>query len=172
MNKKIKPAVYAGFLLFLSMLIHSKYMHEALKQASKCKSSCDVPIGAVITLDGKIIARAHNQVEKNNSAIAHAEILAINKAIKNIGFKRLLDCDLYVTLEPCSMCAGAIVLSRIKRIFYGAPDPKAGAVDSLYSIASDPRLNHRCIIQGGILRDECSKVLKDFFKELRASKNG
>ena len=139
----------------------------ALSEAKKSLISADVPVGAIIVKDNKIISRAHNQIEQKGDSTAHAELLAIQKAIKKIGYKHLLDCTLYVTLEPCSMCAGAIVLARIPRVVYGATDPKTGACGSLYNIINDNRLNHRCEVISGVLEDECSKLLKDFFKKLR-----
>ncbi len=148
------------------------YINEAIKQARKCSASEDVPVGAVIVQGGKIIARGYNQVEKRNNSTAHAEIIAIERAIKKVGYKHLLDCDIYVTLEPCPMCSGAIVLARLRRLVFGAFDPKTGAATSLYNITSDERLNHRLEVLGGICEKECSLMLKDFFKKLRERKNG
>ncbi|HOM03976.1 MAG TPA: tRNA adenosine(34) deaminase TadA [Candidatus Kapabacteria bacterium] len=148
------------------------YINEAIKQARKCSASEDVPVGAVIVQGGKIIARGYNQVEKRNNSTAHAEIIAIERAIKKVGYKHLLDCDIYVTLEPCPMCSGAIVLARLRRLVFGAFDPKAGAAASLYNITSDVRLNHRLDVLGGVCETECSLLLKDFFKKLRERKNG
>jgi tRNA(adenine34) deaminase len=147
--------------------IHTKYMQEALKEARKALKFGDVPIGAVIVSDNKIIGRGYNQVEKKNDSTAHAEIIAIKSAIKKYGYKHLLNCTIYVTLEPCTMCSGAIVLARIPYLVYGAEDPKAGASGSLYAITDDKRLNHRCQITNGILADECSIIIKDFFHKLR-----
>lgn len=148
------------------------YINEAIKQARKCSASEDVPVGAVIVQGGKIIARGYNQVEKRNNSTAHAEIIAIERAIKKVGYKHLLDCDIYVTLEPCPMCSGAIVLARLRRLVFGAFDPKAGAAANLYNITSDVRLNHRLDVLGGVCETECSLLLKDFFKKLRERKNG
>ncbi len=148
-----------------------KYMHEAIKQARRSLLAEDVPVGAVIVKDGKIIARGYNQVEKRQNPIAHAEIVAIEKASKKLGYKHLLDCDIYVTLEPCAMCCGAIVLARLRRLIFGAYDPKTGAAVSLYNITNDPRLNHRLEVLGGVLQDDCVALLKNFFKKLR-NKNG
>lgn len=145
-------------------------MKEALREARKALKFGDVPIGAAIVSDGKVIGRGYNQVEKKNDATAHAEIIAINSAIKKIRHKHLLDCTIYVTLEPCAMCSGAIVLARIPNLVYGAEDPKAGACGSLYSITDDKRLNHRCHITKGILGEECSDLIKKFFQELRSGK--
>ena len=146
---------------------HTFFMKEALKEAKKCSKHEDVPIGAVIVLNNKIIGSGYNQVEKLNDPTAHAEIIAIKKAIKYINYKYLINAILYVTLEPCSMCAGSIVLSRIKKVVYGASDPKAGACGTLYNIIQDKRLNHRCEVVKGVLEDECSALLKEFFKKLR-----
>ena len=143
------------------------FMSQALKEAKKALLHNDVPIGAVIVKDNKIIAKAHNQVEKNNDSTAHAELIAIKKAMKKIGYKHLLDCDLFVTLEPCSMCAGAIVLARIKNLYFATDDPKAGACGSILNIPNNKRLNHQVNIYSGILQYECSIIIKDFFKQLR-----
>ena len=147
------------------------YMLEALKEAIKTTSYGDVPIGCVIVKDRIIIGRGYNQVEKCGNSLAHSEIIAINEAIKNINYKHLLDCELYTTLEPCPMCAGAIVSARIKKLVYGASDPKSGYCGSLHNTVLDERLNHNCIIEKGVLEKECSDLLKDFFKKLRIEKN-
>ena len=144
-----------------------KFMKEALKEAKKAYKKLEVPIGAVIVKDNKIIARAHNLRETKKQACAHAEILAIEKACKKIGAWRLEECDLYVTLEPCAMCAGAIINSRIKNLYIGAMDEKGGAVGSKINLLKDIKLNHTVEVESGILEEECSKILKDFFKELR-----
>ncbi|ROL61442.1 nucleoside deaminase [Bacteroidetes/Chlorobi group bacterium ChocPot_Mid] len=146
------------------------FMREALIEAEKALKSNDVPIGAVVVRNGIIIGRGFNKVEKKQNSIAHAELVAIKKALSVVNSKHLLQCSLYVTLEPCSMCSGAIVLSRLKRLVYGAKDPKSGASGSLFSITDDNRLNHRCIVTGGVLEKECSKLLTDFFKQLRKQK--
>ncbi len=143
------------------------YMNEALKEAKKALIFHDVPIGSVIVFDGRIISRAYNQVEKQNDPTAHAELLAIKKAIKRIGYKHLLNCQLYVTLEPCSMCAGAIVLSRIEKVIVGTMDPKSGACGSIVNIIQNSSLNHRCDLEFDVLQNECSMIIKDFFKNLR-----
>lgn len=148
-----------------------RYIREALKQAYRSLKAEDVPVGAVIVRNGEIVARGYNQVEKRQNPIAHAEIIAIEKATRKLGYKHLLDCDIYVTLEPCAMCCGAIVLARLRRLVFGAYDPKTGAAVSLYNITNDQRLNHRLEVVGGILKDECSEILKNFFKKLR-KKNG
>ena len=147
------------------------FMREALSLAKQAAQNDEVPVGAVVVKDGKIIGRGRNQREDQQSAISHAEIEAITEANKTLGSWRLEDCDLYVTLEPCPMCAGAIFQARMKRVYYGAPDPKAGAVDSLFSLLSDSRLNHQVEVHSGILKEECSSILKDFFRKLRSSSN-
>ena len=148
------------------MDIKEKFMHEALKEATKALKKDEVPIGAVIVKDDKIIARGHNLRETKQNSLCHAEIIAISKACRKLGNFRLEDCDLYVTVEPCPMCAGAIIQSRIKNVYYGTPDNKYGAVDSVYNIfkiESNHKVNSEC----GILKEECSTIIKDFFKELR-----
>lgn len=150
--------------------IHTFFMQKALKEAEKSLESGDVPIGTVIVFEEKIIGRGYNQVEKLKDPLAHAEMIALRKAVKKIGYKHLLDCDMYVTLEPCSMCSGALVLARVKRLFIGALDKKTGAALSLYQIPKDERLNHRIEIHKGILEQECSQIIKTFFKELRNRK--
>jgi tRNA(adenine34) deaminase len=142
-------------------------MRLAIKESMKCTHSMDVPIGSVIVKDSQIIAKAHNEVEKRLDPTAHSELLAIRKAIRKIGYKHLSDCIIYTTLEPCSMCAGAIVLARIPVVVWGADDPKSGAGGSVVNLLQNPKLNHRTKIINGILADECSLLLKDFFKILR-----
>ncbi len=142
-------------------------MKTALREARKAAQKGEVPVGAVIVKDGKIIGRGHNLTEKKQSALVHAEMAALAKASKKLGSWRLNDCDLYVTLEPCTMCSGAIVLSRIRALIYGAEDPKAGAVVSTARVLDNPKLNHRVNLSGGILKEECSRTLTDFFKEVR-----
>ena len=144
-----------------------RYMLEALRQAAVGSARGEVPVGAVIVKDGEIIARAHNCIETDKRSSAHAEMIAIEEAEKSLSAKWLTECTMYVTLEPCSMCAGALVLSRIERLVIGTNDPKTGACGSLFSIATDERLNHRIEIRRGVLRDECSAVLKEFFRERR-----
>lgn len=142
-------------------------MKEALKQAQKAYDKLEVPVGAVIVKDGKIIARAYNQKEEKQDTINHAEILAIKKASKKLGSWRLLDCDMYVTLEPCSMCAGALIQSRIRKVYIGALDEKTGACGSVLNLLNDYKFNHKVEVETGILKDECENMLKKFFKELR-----
>ena len=149
---------------------HEKYMHLAIKEAIKAAEMDEVPIGAVIVKDDKVIAKAHNLKEKHNQATHHAEILAIQKASKKLGTWYLKDCDLYVTLEPCMMCMGASVLSRVRHIYYGTDDPKGGAIQSVISFIEIKRLNHYPEATPYILKDECSKLLKDFFKMKREQK--
>ena len=146
------------------------YMKHALKEAQKAYIKGEVPVGTVIVKAGKIIARAHNLREKNNDPTAHAEILAIKKAAKKLGGWRLTGCDMYVTLEPCAMCAGAIIHSRIARLYLGAMDSKAGAAGSILNLFSEDRFNHSVEIESGIMEQECSEILKNFFKSLRKNK--
>jgi tRNA(adenine34) deaminase len=142
-------------------------MRAALAQAHAAAAHHDVPIGAVVVRDGAVIAARHNERELSGDPTAHAEVLAIRDAAAVVGHWRLLDCTLYVTLEPCVMCAGALVNARIGRIVYGATDPKAGAVESLYQVCGDERLNHRPPVTGGVLASECGQLLKDFFAARR-----
>lgn len=145
------------------------FMKEALKEAQKAYKKGEVPIGCVIVKDGKIVTRAHNLKEKKNDATAHAEILAIKKAAKKLGGWRLDGCEIYVTLEPCSMCAGAIIQSRLNRLIFGAMDAKAGAIGSKLNLM-DIEFNHKVEVVQEILEGECKGILKSFFKELRDKK--
>ena len=149
-----------------------KYMKEALKEAKKAYKKLEIPVGAIIVKNGEIIARGHNQKETKYDTTKHAEIIAIQKASKKIGAWRLLDCEMYVTLEPCPMCAGAIINSRIKKVYIGASDEKTGAVGSVLNLFTDYKFNHNVEFQKEILQPECEKLLKDFFKELRKIKKG
>jgi tRNA(adenine34) deaminase len=142
-------------------------MRRALELAREAMSLGEVPVGAVIRRDGRTIAEAFNLRETLDDPTAHAERLAITLAGRALGSWRLDGCTLYVTLEPCPMCAGAIVQARLPRVVYGARDPKAGACDSLYRLASDPRLNHRADVQGGLLAEECGAILAEFFRGRR-----
>ena len=142
-------------------------MKEALKEAKKALNADEVPVGAVIVYNNKIIARAHNQIEMLKDATAHAEMLALTSATNLLGNKWLLECSIYVTIEPCSMCAGALVLSRIRRLIYGAHDPKTGACGSVLNIVNNKKLNHAIQIKSGILERDCSLLLKDFFLKKR-----
>jgi tRNA(adenine34) deaminase len=145
------------------------FMREALRQAQKACDAGEVPVGALVVLAGKIIGRAHNQVELLKDATAHAEMLALTQAEAAVGDWRLTECDLYVTKEPCAMCAGALVHTRIRRVIFGCPDPVAGAVGSVVNLLQMPGLNHRCDIASGILQNECSAILQDFFRKRRES---
>lgn len=146
------------------------YMQEALKEAKKAAALGEVPIGAVIVYKDEIIARAHNLRETTQNALTHAESMAIQEACSKIGSWRLEETTLYVTLEPCPMCAGAILQSRVPRVVYGARDIKAGCVDSLYRLLNDPRFNHECTVTEGVMAEECGQILTDFFKALRDRK--
>lgn len=146
-------------------------MLEALKEAKKAYKKGEIPVGAVIVKDNKIIARAHNLKETKKDTTKHAEIIAIQKASKNIEAWRLIDCEMYVTLEPCSMCAGAILQARIKNLYIGAMDEKTGACGSVLNLLEDYKFNHKVEIQRGILADDCEYILKEFFKELRKKKS-
>lgn len=145
-------------------------MKEALKEARKAYNKLEVPVGAVIVKDGKVIARAYNQKEMKQDTINHAEILAIKKASKKLESWRLVDCDMYVTLEPCSMCAGALIQSRIRKVYIGALDEKTGACGSVLNLLNDYDFNHKVEVETGILKEECEDMLKNFFKELREMK--
>jgi len=149
---------------------HEWYMKQALKEAKKAYAKEEIPIGAVIVKNGEIIARGHNEKEFKNDATLHAEMTAIKKASRKLRSWRLNGCDMYVTLEPCAMCAGALIQARIRRLYIGAPDPKAGAVGSVLDILGVEKFNHKTEVVYGILEDECSAILKDFFKELRSGK--
>jgi len=145
-----------------------EFMLLALEEAFRAKGLGEVPIGAVLVgKEGEIISRAHNLRETACDPTAHAEILAIREGAKKLGGWRLSDTTLYVTLEPCPMCMGAIVLARVKRVVFGCRDPKAGALVSLYTIGIDLKLNHRVEVEEGILREECEKVLREFFRDIR-----
>lgn len=150
--------------------IKEKYMKEAIKEAKKASKKLEVPVGCVIVKDGNIIARAHNQKETKTDTTKHAEILAIQKASKKLEAWRLLDCEMYVTLEPCSMCAGAMIQSRIKKVYIGAMDPKTGACGSVLNLLQDYPFNHIVEIETGIEEEKCEQVLKEFFKKLRELK--
>lgn len=149
-----------------------KYMREAIKQAKKAGANQDVPIGCVIVFEGKIIARGYNRRNVDKTTLAHAEILAIKKASKVIGDWRLEDCTMYVTLEPCQMCAGAIVQARIPRVVIGCMNPKAGCAGSIINLLDIKEFNHQVEVTRGILEDECSALMKNFFAWLRESKKG
>lgn len=141
-----------------------KYMRMALEQAALAAEGGDVPVGAVVVCGDKVVARARNEREKRRSPVAHAEIIALEKAAKKRGTWRLSECTIYVTKEPCPMCAGAIFQARIKRLVFGATDPKGGAAGSLYNIVNDRRLNHQSEITAGVLENESAVMLREFFK--------
>ena len=143
-------------------MLEEKFMKEALKEAQKAYEKLEVPVGCIIVKDGKIIARAHNLKETKYDTTKHAEILAIQKASKKLESWRLLDCEMYVTLEPCSMCAGAIINSRIKKVYVGAADEKTGACGSVLNLFDDYTFNHKVELETGIMKEECEKILKDF----------
>lgn len=147
---------------------HAAEMRLALEQARAAFDVDEVPVGAIIMHQDRVIAAAHNQRETLNDPTAHAEMIAITQAAERLGSWRLLDCTLYVTLEPCPMCAGAIVQARLPTVVYGTTDQKAGACHSLYQITEDSRLNHQCSVIGGVLQDECRKILQQFFAIQRA----
>ena len=144
-----------------------KFMKEAIRQAKKAWTLGEVPIGCVVVYQGKIIGRGYNRRITDKTALAHAEIAAIRKANKVIGDWRLDDCEIYVTLEPCQMCSGAIVQSRIARVYIGAMNPKAGCAGIILNLLEEPGFNHQCQVQRGLLEEECSAMLKEFFWELR-----
>ncbi|MDE2737378.1 MAG: tRNA adenosine(34) deaminase TadA [Gemmatimonadota bacterium] len=147
-----------------------RWMLEALREAERAGRRGEVPVGAVVVGAGRVLGRAGNAIEATQDPTAHAEMLALRQAAEALGTRRLLATTLYVTLEPCAMCAGAAVLARVPRLVFGAADPKAGACGSLRNVAEDPRLNHRCQVRGGVLEQECAELLKGFFTALRAAK--
>ena len=151
--------------------MQNKFMQVAINQALKALSQDEVPIGACLVVDGKVVARAHNQTEKTQDATAHAEMLVIKKACKKLNSWRLDNAILFVTVEPCAMCAGAIANARIKKVFYGADEHKSGCAKSLYPVLTDNGLNHTVEFEGGIEGEACSKLLKDYFKSKRKKKN-
>lgn len=147
--------------------IDRRYMRQAVDVAVGALESEDVPVGALVVYGGRIIGRGRNQREQLQDPTAHAEMIALTAAAQHIGHWRLEDCTMYVTLEPCAMCAGALVLARVERLVFGAFDPKAGACGSLYTITQDPRLNHRLETVGGVLAEPCAELLKEFFRRRR-----
>ncbi|OJT53729.1 tRNA adenosine(34) deaminase TadA [Bacillus altitudinis] len=152
------------------MMKDEQFMQEAISEALKAKQIGEVPIGAVIVVDDQIVSRAHNLRESEQRSIAHAELLAIDEACKMTGSWRLEDAVLYVTLEPCPMCAGAIVLSRVKKVVFGAYDPKGGCAGTLMNLLDDERFNHQSEVIGGVLENECGELLSQFFRDLRQRK--
>jgi tRNA(adenine34) deaminase len=152
------------------MISHDEtFMRVAIQQAKLASGKDEVPVGAVIVHKNQIIAKAHNQVEMLHDPTAHAEMIAITQATNSLSAKWLTDCTMYVTIEPCSMCAGALVLARVKRLCFGALDPKTGACGSVSNIVRNDRLNHRLEVEGGICADECGNLLTEFFKKKRAA---
>jgi tRNA(adenine34) deaminase len=147
------------------------FMREALRLAQKAYKADEVPVGAVVVQDGKIIARAYNQVELLKDATAHAEMLALTAAEAAVGDWRLTDCDVYVTKEPCPMCAGALVHTRVRRVIFGCADQAAGAAGSVVNLLQMPTLNHRCDIAVGVLENECAAILKNFFRQKRSARD-
>ena len=155
----------------IDLLSDNHFMREAIRQARKAATQDEVPIGAVIVHEQKIIARAWNQVETLKDATAHAEMLALTQAESAMGDWRLNECDLYVTKEPCPMCAGAIMHCRVRRVIFGCPDPKGGAAGGFWNLLQAPNLNHRCEITSGVLAEETVAILKQFFAEARARRS-
>ena len=153
------------------MKVHEAWMGWALKEAEKALENEEVPVGAVVVHEGEIIGRGYNQTETLNDPTAHAEMIAISAAANTLKSWRLENCSLYVTLEPCAMCAGAIVLARVETLVYGAADPKSGACGSLRNVVQDHRLNHRSKIVSGVLKDESKDILGLFFRRLREKKD-
>lgn len=153
-------------MMFQENQLRNSYMQLALKEAKKAYKKGEVPVGAVVVYNGKVIAKAHNTREKKQHVFTHAEVIAIKKASKKLRSWRLEDCELYVTLEPCLMCAGAIIQSRIKTVVYGTKDLKSGVASSIINVFELP-LNHKVEVIGGVLEEESSKLLQDFFKNLR-----
>ena len=154
-----------GFLNYMET--YEKYMKEAIREAKLAALEDEVPIGCIVVKNGEIIAKAHNQRDKSNNPLGHAETLAIKKASEVLGDWQLVGCDLYVTIEPCLMCAGAIIQSRINKVIYGAPDLKGGAFGSSINALDAKNINHRPEVISGILADECSRIIKDYFKSKR-----
>lgn len=150
---------------------HEYYIRECLKEAEKALEKKEVPVGAVIVLKNRIIARAHNQKEVLKDPTAHAEMIAITQAASYLDNWRLEDTDIYVTIEPCLMCAAALVQARVKRIIYGTPDPKAGGCGSVFNIVNDKRLNHQIEVIPGVLKEECQAILQSFFRKKRIVNN-
>ena len=147
-----------------------KFMKKALQEAKKAYNKLEVPVGCIIVKNGEIIAKAHNLKETKYDTTKHAEILAIQKASKKLKSWRLNDCDMYVTLEPCSMCAGALIQSRIRKVYIGTMDEKTGSCGSVLNLLEDYKFNHKVEVEYNVCKEECEKILKDFFKNLRKSK--
>lgn len=151
-------------------LEHERWMEEAINEAKRAEALGEVPIGAVIVKEGRVIGRGYNRREIDQDPTAHAEIIAIRQAAEHVGGWRLTDCDLYITLEPCPMCAGAIIQSRIRQVVYGTEDPKAGCAGTLMNILADERFNHQTEVVTGVLKEACSSMLTNFFRTLRRRK--
>ncbi|SFQ10810.1 tRNA(adenine34) deaminase [Caldicoprobacter faecalis] len=149
------------------VLLFRRFMEQALLEAQKAYDMNEVPIGAVVVKDGEIIARGHNLRETGRDPTLHAEMVAIREAARYLGGWRLTGCELYVTIEPCPMCAGAIIQARIQRVVFGAMDPKAGCAGSLYNLLQDPRFNHQVEVVGGVMEEECRRIMQDFFRKKR-----
>ena len=149
-----------------------RWMESALREAEKAKARKEVPVGAVVVHKGRIIGKGYNQLESLQDPTAHAEMIAITAAAAGLGSRRFDGCTLYVTLEPCAVCAGAIVLARVPRLVFGAYDPKAGACGTLFNIVQDERLNHRVELVGGVYRERCGELLSEFFAAMRGKGNG
>jgi len=150
---------------------HDFFMQEALREAAIAFEEDEVPVGAVVVHEARVIARGRNQIERLKDPTAHAEMLALTSATNFLGTKWLNECSLYVTIEPCSMCAGALVLARIKSLYFGAKDPKTGACGSVFNIVDSAKLNHRIKVSSGILEEDCAVLLKEFFKKKRSKNN-
>jgi len=153
------------------MELDETFMHEALRLAAKARAADEAPVGAVVVREEKIISRAYNQVELLKDATAHAEMLALTAAEAALGDWRLTDCDLYVTKEPCPMCAGAIIHTRIRRVIFGCSDIRAGAAGTVMNLLQHKALNHRCQVTSGVLQAECAALLQDFFQKKRGDRN-
>jgi tRNA(adenine34) deaminase len=156
--------------MMINPLSDEHYMRDALRLAVKAYEADEVPVGAIVVRAGKIIGRAYNQIELLKDATAHAEMLALTQAEAAVVDWRLIDCDLYVTKEPCVMCAGALVHVRIRRLIFGCADPRSGAAGGMINLLQHPALNHHCEITSGVLQNECAAILQDFFQKKRASK--
>src|SRR5713101_6817752 len=154
--------------MMIDLPSHEHFMREALRQAKKAYEADEVPVGAVVVRAGRIIARAYNQLELLKDATAHAEMLALTQAEAAVGDWRLVDCDLYVTKEPCVMCAGALIHVRLRRLIFGCADPKSGAAGGMINLLQHSALNHDCEITSGVLQNECAAILQDFFRKKRA----
>lgn len=146
-----------------------KFMRAALSEAARAMNEEEVPVGAVVVHEGRILTRAHNRSIHLNDPTAHAEILALRRAARKLGNYRLAGCSLYVTIEPCAMCAGAIVQARLRRVVFGTEDPKAGASGSVLSVLNHPKLNHRAEVRSGVLKEECAAILREFFRRRRGA---